>query len=148
MEPPKQEQLGYLWDVYKYRHGLCWQAVYKIIAAVIVLNMLPYAKPYLNTIPKGLMLVPPVIGTLLAAFGLFVVNNELRLFSQIKIAHHVLQERFLESVLKDGDITEKAVDNLNLHWTRWTLFDIYVHILMFTVFLLSLGNTLLRPWLR
>ena len=99
-------------------------------------------------VPKGWMLVPPVIGTLLAAFGLFVVNNELRLFSQVKIAHHVLQERFLESVLKDGDITEKAVDNLNVRWTRWTLFDIYVHILMFTVFLLSLGNTLLRPWIR
>ena len=31
LELPTQEQLSYLWDEYKYRHGLCWKAVYMII---------------------------------------------------------------------------------------------------------------------
>ena len=142
---PSQEHLKYLWDEYKYRHGLCWKAVYKIVAVVIVLAVLPYVKIELIK-PPGLgrwMLAPPIISTLLAAFGVFVVNNELRLFSQIKVAHHVLQKRFLEGVLKDdADAKEMAVDNLNIYKARWTLFDIYAHTLMLILFLLSLGNTL------
>jgi hypothetical protein len=46
-----QEQLSYLWDEYKYRHGLCWEAVYKVIAAVIFLAGLPYVNPELNQRP-------------------------------------------------------------------------------------------------
>jgi hypothetical protein len=150
---PTQQQLEYLWDEYKYRHGLCWKAVYKIIAVVTLLAVLPYAKPEVTeALPSWMMLVPPIIGTLLAAFGVGVVNNELRLFSYIKVAHYVLQKQFLESVLKDADDREKAVDDLNVGRARWTLFDIYAHILMLIVLLLSLGNTLYvciaRPWLR
>jgi hypothetical protein len=142
-EPSAQEQLSYLWDVYKYRHGLCWKAVYKIIAGVLVLAVLPYAKPELiKPAWDWMVLAPPVIGTLLAAYGVFVVNNELRLFSQVKVAHHVLQKQFLESVLKENDVRKKAVDDLNPKRARWTLFDIYVHLLMLILFLLSLGNTL------
>ena|SRR5437899_10388981 len=136
---PSPEQLNYLWGEYKYRHGLCWKAVYKIVAVVIVLAVVPF-KAELK--PLGYwLLAPPVIGTLFAAFGVFVVNNELRLFSQVKVAHHVLQEAFLKTVLND-DVRKIAVDNLNLSCARWTLFDIYVHFLMLILFLLSLGNTL------
>ena len=149
VKPPTQEQLSYLWDEYKYRHGLCWKAVYKIITVVIVLAVLPYAKPDLINLLGRWMLVPSVIGTLLAAFGVFVVNNRLRLFSQVKVAHHVLQKQFLESVLKEGDARNMAVDDLKLSKARWTLFDIYVHLLMLILFLLSLGNTLFldRLWI-
>jgi hypothetical protein len=145
----KQEQLNNLWDEYKYRHGLCWKAVYKIVAVVIVLAVLPYVKPEL-TKPMSLgrwMIVPPIIGTLLAAFGVFVVNNELRLFSHVKVAYHVLQKQFLESVLEPDD-RKFAVDDLTLSKARWTPFDIYVHLLMIILFLLSLGNTLLLAWLK
>ena len=136
-DDPTQERLKYLWDEYKYRHGLCWKAIYKIIAVVTLLGVLPYANPEVAKVLKSWMLVPPIIGTLLAAFGVGVVNNELRLFSYIKIAHHVLQKQFLESVLKDADDRERAVDELNVTRARWTLFDIYAHILMLTVFLLD-----------
>src|SRR5262249_31243037 len=125
-------------------HGLCWNAVYKIVAVVIILAVLPYAKIEKIELTKPLgpwMLVPTVISTLLAAFGVFVVNNELRLFSQIKVARHVLQKQFLESVL-DDNVSKWAVDELNIEWARWTLFDIYVHVLMLILFLISLGNTL------
>src|SRR3989442_15726556 len=101
LKSPNQEQLNYLWDEYKYRHGLCWKAVYKIVAVVILLAVLPYAKLDLTKLLGRWMLAPPIMGTLLAAFGVFVVNNELRLFSQVKVAHHVLQEAFLKSLLND-----------------------------------------------
>jgi hypothetical protein len=45
---PIEVQLRYLWDQYKYHHGLCWNAVYKIVAVVIVLAVLPYVKPELT----------------------------------------------------------------------------------------------------
>ena len=142
LDCPSQERLNYLWDVYKYRHGLCWKAVYKIIGSVLVLAVLPYAKPDLMMPLKYLLLVPSVVGTLLAVFGIFVVNNELRLFSQVKVAHHVLQKQLIKSFLKNGDVRKMAIDDLNLNRARWTLFDIYVHSIMFILFLLSLGNTL------
>ena len=163
---PPQEQLSYLWDQYTYHHGLCWKAVYKIVAVVIVLAVLPYAKLEL-TQPLGYwMLVPPVIGTLFAFFGLFVVNNELRLFANAKVAHHSLQNRFLSSVLPESDVANMAGHDYQaskststrpgflgrvmrflcgvrakMNGPRWTLFDIYVHLLIIALLLLSLGNT-------
>jgi hypothetical protein len=144
---PTPEQLNYLWDQYKYRHGLCWKAVYKIVAVVIVLAVLPHAKKELtaSTSLGNWMLVPPIIGALLAAFGVFVVNNELRLFSQVKVAHNALQKRFFERFLERDAF---AVENLTLSNARWTSFDIYVHLLMIILFLLSLGNTLVLACLK
>src|SRR5438094_6769552 len=103
---PSQEQLNYLWDEYKYRHGLCWKAVYKIVAVVIVLAVIPY-KSELK--PLGYwLLAPAVIGTLFAAFGLFVVNNELRLFAKAKDARDNLHNQFLSIVLTKSDDTKMA----------------------------------------
>jgi len=142
LDHPSQGRLDYLWDVYKYRHGLCWKAVYKIIGSVLVLAVLPYAKPDLMEHLEYWLLVPSVIGTLLAVFGIFVVNNELRLFSQVKVAHHDLQEQFIESYVKNVDARKIAIDGLKPECARWTLFDIYVHSIMIILCLLSLGNTL------
>lgn len=142
LDRPSQERLDYLWDVYKYRHGLCWKAVYKIIGSVLILSVLPYAKPDLLKPLECCLLVPSVIGNLLAVFGIFIVNNELRLFSHIKVAHHVLQKQFLESFLKNCDARKMAIDDLDINKARFTLFDIYVHSITIILFLLSLGNTL------
>jgi hypothetical protein len=163
---PPQEQLSYLWDQYTYHHGLCWKAVYKIVAVVIVLAVLPYAKLDL-TKPLGYwMLVPPIIGTLFAFFGVFVVNNELRLFANAKVAHHSVQKRFHSRVLTESDLAKMTVNDYEaskstsrppdflgramqflrgvhakMKGPRWTLFDIYVHLLIIALLLLSLGNT-------
>lgn len=136
-----QDRLGYLWDRYKYHHDLCWKAVYKIVAVVVALAVLPYVKRDLTVTLWPWMLASPVLGTLFAAFGIFVLNNELRLFAEVKVAHHLLHTQFLESVLKQDHIRKLAVDSLNIWKARWTPFDIYVHLLMIILFLLSLGNT-------
>ncbi len=88
------------------------------------------------------MLVPPAIGTMLAALGVFVVNNELRLFAKVKIAHHNLQDEFLSSVFSEGDVKDATLHHLKPCMARWTLFDVYVHLLMVVIVLLSLANTL------
>ncbi len=137
-----QEQLSHLWDEYKYRHGLCWQAVYKVIAAVLFLGGLPYVQPELTNDLGWFVLVPPIMGTLFAVFGVFVVNNELKLFAYAKVAHNKLQVRFIQSVMKNDEVEGKAVEKLNINNPRGTQFDIYVYVLLIMVCILSAGNLL------
>ena len=141
-DPPESmlPLLTYIWDEYKYRHGLCWEAVYKVSAAVIALAVLPYVRPDLSKALGYWMLVPSVLGTLLAAFGIWVVNNELRLFAESKIAHYDLRMRIVyQSLTKDGQAL--IPETITAGKARWTLFDYFVHILMGVLLLLSLANT-------
>lgn len=135
-----QDQLSYLWDEYKYRHGLCWQAVYKIVAAAIFLASLPYVKPELTKDLGWFVLIPPIIGTMFTVFGVYVVNNELKLFSYTKVAHNQLRKRFIKTVLKNYKVSGRIVEDINPDGARWTLFDIYVHVLLIMLCLLSAGN--------
>jgi len=137
-----QDQVSYLWDEYKYRHGLCWQAVYKVIAAVLFLGGLPYVQPELTNDLGRFVLAPPILGTMFAVFGVYIVNNELRLFSYAKVAHNKLRKRFIKTVIKNDEISGRIVENLNPQNARWTLFDIYVHVLLIMVCILSAGNAL------
>jgi len=138
---PKPEDLKYLWTEYKYRHELCWKAIYKLAAVVVALGILPYAHERLTALVGGAMLVPSVIGTLLALFGVFVVNNELRLFAYAKVAHNHLHNRFLSNLITDADVRRAAIDRLPPKRARRTLFDIYAHLLMVVLFVISIGNT-------
>jgi len=85
---------------------------------------------------------------LFAAFGVFIVNNELRLFAKTKVAHNCLENRFLSTVLKESEVLKESDvkkivrDDMNPSNARWTPFDIYVHLLIIVLFFLSLGNTL------
>src|SRR5258708_17087014 len=85
---PNVQVLNYLWDEYKYRHGMCWSAVLKVSATVTALAVLTYVRPELIGKLRYLMVVPPIMGTSLAVFGFFVVHNELKLFAGSKIAHN------------------------------------------------------------
>ena len=59
---PSVEELGHLWDQYKYRHELCWSAIYKVTFAVLALSVIPYAKDGLTMLLGYWMLVPPLLG--------------------------------------------------------------------------------------
>lgn len=98
---PSVAELEYLWDEYKYRHDLCWRAIYQIVAAVVVLGTVPYVV-VLGTVPDKLtkvlglyMLVPAVLAAVLAGFGISVLRNELDIFAKSKLAYHILQNAFL-----------------------------------------------------
>ncbi|MBA5871656.1 MAG: DUF4440 domain-containing protein [Nitrospira sp. CR2.1] len=137
-----QVQLSYLWDEYKYRHGLCWQAVYKVTAAVFFLAGLPYVQPELTNNLGWFVLAPAILGTVFAVFGVYVVNNELKLFSYAKVAHNKLRKQFIKSVVKNDEISGRITEDLNPDNARRTLFDIYVHVLLIMVCILSAGNAL------
>src|SRR5207302_5459121 len=79
---PTQEQLKYLWDEYKYRHGLCWKAIYKIIAVVTLLGVLPYAKPDVAEFLRSCVLVS---GTRALKNGMKASANSLIKFTQSRL---------------------------------------------------------------
>jgi hypothetical protein len=99
-DKPTVAELEYVWHEYIYRHDLCWRAVYKVTFAVIALGVIPY-QDKLNF--GRFAWIPPLIGTLLAAFGIFILRNELTLFAKTKLAHHSLQDRFWDRVLPGAD---------------------------------------------
>ena len=131
--------LAYLWDQYRYRHELCWNAIYKITAAVIGLGALPYIK---DEVMKNLghwVLVPPIVATALAAMGIFVVNNELRLFARTKLAHYRREVHLLGTLFESSGPLHEEITPEN---ARKTLFDWYAHMIVIALFVLSFVNVI------
>lgn len=145
--PPTVPLLTHMWDEYKYRHSLCWTAVYKVSAAVLFLAVLPYVKRDLVIALQNWMLVPPVVGTMVAAFGFFVVHNELKLFAETKIAHYDLQKQLVFPFLTKAE--RRLQEPITPADFQKTLFDLYVQFLILMLFLLSLVNVLfvLHYWI-
>jgi hypothetical protein len=76
--PESAQDLTYLWTEYRYRHELCWQAIYKLIVAVIALGVIPYLPQLKNNVMKSFemwLIVPPVVAMGLAGLGIFVVHK-------------------------------------------------------------------------
>jgi hypothetical protein len=137
-----EQRLTYLWTQYKYRHELCWQAIYKITVAVILLGIVPYiAKTYVSaelmTFVHNLLWVPPFLAMCLAGFGMFVVNNELRLFAATKLAHYRLESQLF------GTLFQPLYEKITPENARWTRFDWFAHALILALFLVSIGNFIL-----
>jgi len=134
--------LGHLWDQYKYRHALCWSAVYKVIVAVVALDVVPYVKDAPTGRVGYWMVTPPLLGTILAGFGIFFVINELAIFANVKFAFHTLQNMFLQAVMPDAESAAAAVhEEMPRETIRRTNFDRYVVAFMVTAFILSAANT-------
>lgn len=143
---PRLELLKYTWDEYKYRHGLCWAAVYKVSAAVIALAMAPYLKPLVTKAVGCTMLVLPFLGTGLALYGIVVLRNELGLFAETKMAHQDIRNKLLLPHLEASSKTMQ--EQLTPITAKKTKFDVLVYILIGVLCLLSLANfVFLRYWI-
>jgi hypothetical protein len=137
-----EQRLAYLWTQYKYRHELCWQAIYKITVAVILLGLVPYivetsvSKEVMKVI-RSWLVIPPVLAMCLAALGILVVNNELRLFAATKLAHYRLESQLL------GTLFQPLHEKITPENARWTRFDWFAHCVIIALFLVSIGNVIL-----
>lgn len=87
--------LELLWGEYKYRHDLSWRVVLQVTAAAAILASLPYADV---TVAKALgpwVLMAPLIGVALTAFGWFMMERELSLLDLIREKYRQLQREQL-----------------------------------------------------
>ena len=137
---PSMSELHYLWEEYKYRHQLCWSAIYQVTIAVLVLAVVPYTKDSLTALLKYWMLVPPAIGAVFALFGIFLVRNELALFAKVKLAYHTLRDKFLDRIVTDQKSRDKVRSGIIPETMRRTAFDIYVFLFMGGITVLSFAN--------
>jgi hypothetical protein len=93
------------------------------------------------------MLVRPIVGLILAGFGVFLIENELKLFSYIKAAYLDLHQRFVNRVV-GAEWRERANEDLQPGCVESTAFDYYVRAFMIALVVLSFMNVLfLCIWL-
>jgi hypothetical protein len=139
---PSVAELEYLWDEYKYRHDLCWRAIYQIVAAVVVLGTVPYLKDELTKVLGLCMLVPAVLAAVLAGFGISVLMNELYIFAKSKLAYHIRQDAFLSHRITNAEDKKFVMHELTEKTARGTPFDRYVVGFMVALSVLSVANVL------
>lgn len=134
------EQLNFLWNEYKYRHELCWNAVYKFTLGAVALGLVPYTKLELAKLLGWWMLLPPLLGTLFTLFGLALVLVELAILAPIKYTYTPLQRSYLRKI-KIDDCSRKHV---YIMFRRANcckrLFSWFVGLFMFFLFALSCSN--------
>lgn len=99
---PKLEPLRYLWDEYRYRHELCWSAVYKVTAAVVALGIVPYAGNHLADRLDWYLLLPPLLGTIFAVFSFRLIRAEFSIWHPIKATYSNLQRQYCLTLVHDN----------------------------------------------
>lgn len=97
----KREQLASLWDEYKYRHGLCWDAVYKVTAAVVALGMVPYINRHLEDQMDWYLLLPPILGTIFAWFSFRLIEAEFSIWQPVRNLYSRLQRQYCVELVSD-----------------------------------------------
>lgn len=137
------DQLKYLWDEYKYRHELCWNAVFKATVSVVVLGVIPYSNLSIAKVLRSWILVPPVLSCILVLFSLWVVWNEIDIWKPVKSAYTSLQRDYTLGM----NLTDLLSNELNEQFRKArrgkTLFPWIVLGFMLILLVLSIGNCFL-----
>ena len=87
-----KDEPGLIWDEYKYRHQHCWNTIYKLTSAAVLLGVVPYLNAKL---PQGLgywLLSPPALAIALIAFAMLRMRRELLRLDQFKSRHRKHQQ--------------------------------------------------------
>src|SRR5215467_11447635 len=84
-----------LWSEYQYRHGLCWNVAFKLTGAVVVIAILPYAKPDITKALQLWILPVPLVGIALTWFGIYMMKAELRRLDAVRTLYRDLQAKEL-----------------------------------------------------
>ena len=73
-----------IWDEYKYRHQHCWNTVFKLTGAAVLLGLVPYLEA---KVPRNLgywLLSPPILAIALIILGMLRMRRELLLLDQVR----------------------------------------------------------------
>jgi hypothetical protein len=81
-----------VWDMYKYRHDLCWRLLFQTVIAVVIVSMAPYANENATLALGYWMLMSPAIGVLLTGLAIIRMLTEIDLWKEVKFSHFKLQK--------------------------------------------------------
>ena len=121
---PGEAQL--VWDEYKYRHELVWNAIFRLTAAVVVMAVIPYSTERVVKALGWLVLASPLLGILLVGFGMLRLRRELRLLQVVKDVHRARQRLIHPDLLNREDIDERGSFDLHVWLYLWALFALGV----------------------
>jgi len=82
-----------IWDEYKYRHEHCWNTIFKLTSAAVLLGVIPYLD---TKLPKEFgywLLSAPVLAVALIGFGMLRMVRELSLLRDVRSLHRERQGR-------------------------------------------------------
>jgi hypothetical protein len=99
------ELAKYLWNEYQYRHDLVWKLVFRLTAAVVVLGIIPYTQDKLLNAIHWWILVPPILGVILAVVWSLRIKSELGHLDYIRGLYMPLQDSLFYKAHKG---TERA----------------------------------------
>jgi hypothetical protein len=86
------ELAKYLWTEYQYRHDLVWKLVFRLTAVVVVLGIIPYTQDKVVNAIHWLILVPPILGVILAVLWSLRLKGELEHLDYIRGLYMPLQD--------------------------------------------------------
>lgn len=95
------QKANLVWDIYKYRHDLCWRLLFQTIIAVVLVSVAPYANENATLALGRWMLMPPVVGVVLTGLAIVRMLTELDLWKEIKVGHFKLQKALELPEIKD-----------------------------------------------
>jgi hypothetical protein len=86
----------HLWNEFQYRHDLIWNLVFRLTIAVVLLGIIPYTQSDLIKM-LGLafswwILIPPLLGAVLAWIGFRRIRSELNQLEYIWCLYRRLQD--------------------------------------------------------
>jgi hypothetical protein len=103
LSPRDQDNLKraeYLWNEFQYRHDLIWNLVFRLTIAVVLLGIIPYTQSQLITRLEGfwvvILLVPPILGVVLAGIGFNRIRHELKHLEYIYGHYRPLQDHLID----------------------------------------------------
>jgi hypothetical protein len=122
------EKADLVWDIYKYRHDLCWRLLFQTVIAVVFVSVAPYINEDVTLALGWWILVSPGVGVVLTVLSVVRLLTELDLWKEIKDGHHELQKAL--------DLPESR-DKM---W--WLSFKVDLIIYLSVLLLLSIANVI------
>jgi hypothetical protein len=92
-ELTNDNEAALIWDEYKYRHEHCWNTIFKLTSAAVLLGVVPYLDTKLHGWLVYWLLAPPVLAVALIRFGMLRMVRELSLLREVKSFHRERQRR-------------------------------------------------------
>ena len=98
-----------LWKEYQYRHDLAWRVAFQLTGAVVLLAILPYAKPDVTAVLRVWVIPVPLVGVALTVFGIFMMKAELRRLDVVRTEYRILQEKELGIAVEGSGFTRRVM---------------------------------------
>ena len=125
------ESAKLIWDEYKYRHEHCWKLIFQVTIAVVIISIIPYSQVHVGERLREWILLLPLVGCALTAFGLAQLNGEMKILDKLRTRHRKTHSEL--HLIEYGEDTD--------------LFSRHVHMYLGFILILEIVNAIVLLFL-